>query len=220
MRSHALILLIVLWLRAWPVDAAPAASAASALLADVAVRIETLAPGTRGLCTGWIGWSEPSRSAVYTAAHCYQDGATYRIALPSGAFVYATGLTRWEQEDLMALWIPIGGLRMLRTWKPLPDRAFRALHVLNIPDRPLQIVETPVERVFKEIRFYNHAAAVAIPIYSVPGTSGAPIVDSADGRLLGMVVGHLSERREISAVIPAQFLYEILSNRSRPASRP
>ncbi len=195
-------------------DAAPSASV---LLADVAVRIETLAPAARGLCTGWIGWSEPSRSAVYTAAHCFQGGATYRIMLPSGAFVYATGLTRWEQEDLMALWIPIGGLRTLRTWKPLPDHAFRALHVLNMPDRPLQVIETTVERVFSEIRFYNHPAAVAIPIYSVPGTSGAPIVDSADGRLLGMVVGHLSERRDISAVIPAQFLYEILSKRS---SRP
>ncbi len=83
--------------------------------------------------------------------------------------------------------------------------------------QPQRAGETTVERVLSEIRFYNHPAAVAIPIYSVPGTSGAPIVDSADGRLLGMVVGHLSERRDISAVIPAQFLYEILSKRS---SRP
>lgn len=216
-RLRVVLLAGLLWLQAWPAGAAPSLDAATQLLQHVTVRIEAEAPGVRGNCTGWIGWSEPSRSAVYTAAHCAYADAAYRVILPSGDFVYATGSTRWNQEDLMALWIPIGGLRTLRSWKPLPDRAFHALHALNTPGRPLQILQTPVERIYSEIRFFNHPAAVAIPIYSAPGTSGAPVVDAADGLLLGMVVGHLSERREVSAVLPAQFLYEVLSNASRPA---
>lgn len=217
-RLRALLVLVLLWVQVWPAGAAPSTEPTRQLLQEVAVRIEAVSPGQRGICTGWIGWSESTRSAVYTAAHCYQDGAAYRITLATGDSVYATSLSRWDQEDLMALWIPLGGLRVLRIWKPLPQGSFRAMHVLNMPGRPLQIVETPVERVYREIRFYNHPAAVAIPVYSVPGTSGAPIVDSADGVLLGMVVGHLTERREISAVIPAQYIYDILSNASRPAT--
>lgn len=219
LRFLAVMLAAAFWMQG-PAGAAPTADSTRQLLHDVAVRIEALTPGARGFCTGWVGWSEPSRSAIYTAAHCYQEGATFRVVLPSGDVVHATGVARWNQEDLMALWIPIGGLRMLRVWKPMPDRSFRSLHVVNTPGRALQILETPIERVFSEIRFYNHPAALAIPIYSAPGTSGSPIVDVADGLLLGMVVGHLTERRDISAVIPAQFLYEVLSNASRPASRP
>lgn len=220
LRVPALIAVVFLCLQSGSIAAAPAGEPARLLLQDVAVRIEAKTPEARGLCTGWIGWSEPSRSIVYTAAHCYEDGAAYRVILGNGDIVSVMGLTRWDQEDLMALWIPLGGLRVLRMWKPIPSQAFRALHVINQPGVVQQIVETPIERVYSEIRFYNHPAAVAIPIYSAPGTSGAPLVDATDGLLLGMVVGHLSEYRGISAVIPAQFLYEILSkagsNRTRP----
>lgn len=210
LRVAALIAVAFLCLPSGAIAAAPSGEPARQLLQDVAVRIEAITPEIRGLCTGWIGWSEPTRSVVYTAAHCYEDGAAYRVILGNGDMVSVIGLVRWDQEDLMALWIPLGGLRVLRMWKPMPAHAFRALHVVNTPGTAQQIVETSIERVFDEIRFNNHSAAVAIPIYSAPGTSGAPLVDARDGLLLGMVVGHLSQHRAISAVIPAQFLYELL----------
>ena len=218
-RVAALIAVAFLCLQSGAIAAAPAAELARQLLQDVAVRIETTTPEARRLCTGWIGWSEPTRSVVYTAAHCYEDGAEYRVILGNGDMISVMGLTRWGQEDVMALWIPLGGLRVLRMWKPLPAQAFRALHVVNTPGTPQQILETSIERVFSEIRFYNHSAAVAIPIYSAPGTSGAPLVDAADGLLLGMVVGYVSPHRGVSAVIPAQFLYELLSKATKPTGR-
>jgi hypothetical protein len=211
LRLSALFAVMFLCLQSGSTAAAPTGETPRQLLQDVAVRIEATTLNARGLCTGWIGWSEASRSVVYTAAHCYEDGASYRVILGSGDRISVIGLTRWDQEDLMALWIPVGGLRALRMWKPLPGLAFRTLHVVNTPGAAQQIVETAIERVFSEIRFHNHPAAVAIPVYSAPGTSGAPLVDAKDGVLLGMVVGHLSERRTVSAVIPAQFLHDLLS---------
>lgn len=221
LRVPALIAVAFLCLPSGSLAAAPAREPAIQLLQDAAVRIESTTADARGLCTGWIGWSEPTRSVVYTAAHCYEDGATYRVILWNGDMISVTGMTRWDQEDFMALWIPVGRLRMLRMWKPIPTHAFRAVHVVNTPGADQQIMETKVDRVLSEIRFFNHPAALAIPIYSAPGTSGAPLIDAADGLLLGMVVGHLSEDRGISAVIPARFLYELLVKAGpKPTDKP
>ncbi len=178
---------------------------------QAAVRIEVDLPTGRARCTGWIGFTDPARSAVYTAAHCYRPGGQYRVTLESGDAVSASNLTRWPDIDLMALWIARGNLRTLRAWKPLPDGPFRALYVLSRMGGPLTLTETLVQRVYREIRFDNHPSAVAVPAYSPPGTSGAPIVDLADGMLVGMVIGFASERPEVAAVIPAELIYETLT---------
>jgi hypothetical protein len=80
------------------------------------------------------------------------------------------------------------------------------------------VLEQTVTRIFWEIRFENHPAAVAVPLYAVPGTSGAPVVDMADGLLVGMVVGFLLDRPDIAAVLPAHQIYDALvaAGRSRP----
>jgi hypothetical protein len=179
-------------------------------LQDAAVRIFVEGAGQRGLCTGWIGWSEEARSAVYTAAHCRQDGARYRVMLGSGDALYATHFTTWDSLDLMALWVPRGRLRALRGWKPLPNGPFHALYVLSERGHTLRLVDVPIPRVYWEIRFENHPAAVALPLHSVPGTSGAPVVDVSDGLLVGMVVGFVTERPEVAAVVPAQSIYDAL----------
>jgi len=153
LRVAALIAVAFLCLPSGAIAAAPSGEPARQLLQDVAVRIEAITPEIRGVCTGWIGWSEPTRSVVYTAAHCYEDGATYRVILGNGDMVSVIGLVRWDQEDLMALWIPLGGLRVLRMWKPMPAHAFRALHVVNTPGTAQQIVETSIERVFDRDSF-------------------------------------------------------------------
>ena len=75
---------------------------------------------------------------------------------------------------------------------------------------PLRFVDVPIPRVYWEIRFENHPSAVALPLYSVPGTSGAPVVDASDGLLIGMVVGYATERPEVAAVVPAQTIYDAL----------
>ncbi|HEY3247767.1 MAG TPA: serine protease [bacterium] len=197
--------------------AAPASAGPSAAelirqqLWQAAVRIEIDLPTTRARCTGWIGYTEPGRSAAYTAAHCYREGAQYRVTLENGDLVAASNLTRWPGIDLMALWIPRGNLRALRAWKPLPDGPFRALYVLSKMGGPLILTEALVQRVYREIRFDDHPTAVAVPAYSQPGTSGAPIVDLADGMLIGMVIGYASERPEVAAVIPAERIYETLA---------
>jgi S1-C subfamily serine protease len=198
--------------------AAPAAAGPSTSeqirrqLWQAAVRIEVDLPTARALCTGWIGYSDSSRSAVYTAAHCYRDGAQYRITLETGDAPAATSVTRWPEIDLMALWIPKGNLRALRSWKPLPDGPFRAVYVLSRRGGPLTLTETLVDRVYREIRFDNYPSAVAVPAHSRPGTSGAPILDLADGLLIGMVIGYANERPEVAAVIPAELIYEALSS--------
>ena len=69
-----------------------------------------------------------------------------------------------------------------------------------------------MDRVFREIRFDNYPSAVAVPAQSRPGTSGAPILDLADGLLIGMVIGFANERPDVAAVIPAELIYEALSS--------
>ncbi|MGH2349915.1 MAG: S1 family peptidase [bacterium] len=178
---------------------------------QAAVRVEVDLPTRRALCTGWIGYSDSVRSAVYTAAHCYREGAQYRITLDTGDAQVATSVTRWPEVDLMALWISKGNLRALRSWKRLPEGPFRAVYVVRARDGPLTLTETLVERVYREIRFDNYPSAVAVPAYSRPGTSGAPILDLADGLLVGMVIGYANERPDVAAVIPAELIYEVLS---------
>ncbi len=182
------------------------------LLAQVAVRVDVELPGGRGACTGWVGWSEPARSAVYTAAHCFRDDARYRLEFSTGDAVYATGMARWEALDLMALWAPRGLLPALRVWKPLPSGPFRVLYVLRDRDAGVRVADAHIPRVYWEIRFQNHPAAVALPLYSAPGTSGSPVVDAADGLLVGMVVGFLVDRQDIAAVVPAQQIHAALLN--------
>lgn len=205
------LLLILVLLSAWPVSAAVplAPDQLRQHLTEASVRIEIDTAAEHGLCTGWVGWSEENRSAVYTAGHCFRDGARYRLILANGDAASAIGLARWDELDLMALWIPRGHLRALRDWKPIPDGPFRALYILQ--DRGnLRVLERIVSRIFWEIRFENHPAAVAIPLYTIPGTSGAPIVDMADGMLVGMVVGYLMDRTEIAAMLPASHIYDAL----------
>jgi len=222
-RDAARIVVLGLLVLAWPAPAAPATpapppqdlDAARQLLEEAAVRIDVEGAQVRGVCTGWIGWTEESRSAAYTAAHCFRQGASYRITLRGGEPVYATGFMRWEDLDLMALWLPRGRLRALRGWKRLPGGPFHAMYVLNERGARLRFVDAPVPRVYWEIRFENHPAAVALPLYSAPGTSGAPIIDGADGLLIGMVVGFVSDRPDIAAVVPAQSIYDLLVQASR-----
>ncbi len=201
---------------AWPVGAAPsrqtqapAVEQLRQLLQTVTVRIDVEMPDQRGVCTGWVGWSEATRSAVYTAAHCYQPNGKYRITV-GGEVIYANGFAKWDGLDLMALWIPRGQLPVLRSWKQLPGAPFRAMYMLSEHGNGMRLVEVDIPRVYWEIRFENRPAAVAVPLYSYPGTSGAPIIDLADGLLVGMVVGFLDERPDIAAVVPAQTIYEAL----------
>ena len=211
-----LVLLVAVW--SWPVqaDPTPTREQARQFVKEVSVRIEIEAPDLSELCTGWIGWTEPGRSAIYTAAHCYQVGAQYRVTLASGETVYASNSpVRWTGVDLMVLWIPRGPLRAIRAWKPIPERAFHALYVLSGEGGTLEVTETPVARLYREIVFVNSPAAVAMPIYVRPGTSGAPVLDEADNLLLGMVVGHISDRQDITAIIPAIRIHKALVDAAR-----
>lgn len=196
-------------------QAPPTAEQLRQFLQSVTVHIDIEMPERRGVCSGWIGWSEAGRSAVYTAAHCYQPNAIYRIKVGSGDPTTSTGFAKWDALDLMALWIPRGPLPVLRTWKQIPSTPFRAMYMLTERGSGTRLVEVDIPRVYSEIRFENHPAAVALPLYSYPGTSGAPIIDLADGVLVGMVVGFLDERPDIAAVVPAQSIYEALISGSR-----
>lgn len=181
-----------------------------------AVRIEIGDDATRTICTGWVGWSEVARSVAYTAGHCFRAGARYRIVIAGSDIAeYATNLTRWETLDLMVLWFPRGGLPALRVWKPMPTGPFRAVYVLSERGGPLRLVDITVPRIPSEIRFYTHPMAVAIPLPSAPGTSGAPVVDLDDGALLGMIVGYAFDRPALAAVIPAQSIYDALTAPTR-----
>ena len=115
----------------------------------------------------------------------------------------------------MALWIPKGHLPVLRAWKHLPVAPFRAMYMLTERGNGSRLVEVDIPRVYSEIRFENRPGAVALPLYSFPGTSGSPIIDLADGLLLGMVVGYLDERPDIAAVVPAQTIYDALVSAAR-----
>ena len=196
---------------------APTANQVRQIVSHASVRIEVEDAVMRGVCTGWIGWSEDTRSAAYTAAHCFRAGARYRLIVAgSDDVVYATNLTRWESLDLMVLWFPRGGLPALRSWKPMPAGPFRAVYVLSARGAPLRLVDVAVPRVHWEIRFNTHPLAVAVPLMSVPGTSGAPVVDLRDGALVGMIVGFAVDRPELAAVVPAQSIYDALVAASRP----
>jgi len=207
----SLLVLLAVW--SWPAhaDSAPTIGQARQFIKDVSVRIDIEAPDVLELCTGWIGWTEREWSAVYTAAHCFRKDAQYKLTLASGDSVTATGApVRWPKLDLMVLWIPRGPLPAIRTWKEIPDGAFSVLYVLSGARGTLEVTETKIPRVYREIVFVNSPAAVAMPIYVRPGTSGAPILDPADNRLIGMVVGHISDRQDITAMIPAFRIYRAL----------
>ncbi len=221
---RAILITLLSVLTAWPVSAAasePVESAARAAqeirqtVAHIAVRVEVEGSGTENVCTGWIGWSEEGRSAAYTAAHCYRAGARYRLIVAGGDPVYATSLARWDGLDLMVLWFPRGHLPALRIWKPLPAGAFRAVYALSEHGAPLRLVDVAIPRVYWEIRFQSHPLAVALPLTSAPGTSGAPVVDLADGALIGMIVGFALDRPELAAVVPAQSIYDALTTATR-----
>ncbi len=189
----------------------PSSDQIRAVVSQAAVRIEVEDAGFHGLCTGWVGWSEEGRSAAYTAGHCYRPGAYYRLTGIDGrAPVYAMSLSRWEHLDLMVLWFPRGMLPALRFWKPLPAGPFRALYVFTQRGGPQRVVDVDVARVWWEVRFYTHPAAVAVPLLSAPGTSGAPVVDLADGALVGMIVGYAADHPNLAAVLPAQSIYDTL----------
>lgn len=200
----------------WPAGATPAPQTSVAsdqlrqFLETVTVHIDIETPDHRGICTGWVGWSESARSAVYTAAHCYNPDGKYRATIGKGNTLPAAGVTKWDAPDLMVLWVPRGNLPILETWKPLPTASFRALYMLYERGAGSHLVEVEIPRIYSEIRFTNNPASVAIPMTSYPGTSGAPIVDAADGALVGMVVGFLENRPDIAAVIPAQTIYKAL----------
>src|SRR5256886_7198010 len=74
---------------AWPVGAAPTPLPQASpgidqlrqFLQAVIVHIDIDMPERRGVCTGWVGWTESARSAVYTAAHCFQPDARYRVTI-------------------------------------------------------------------------------------------------------------------------------------------
>jgi hypothetical protein len=74
----------------------------------------------------------------------------------------------------------------------------------------MRLVEVDISRIYWEIRFRNLPGAVALPLSSYPGTSGSPIIDRADGVLLGMVLGYLDEHPDIAAVVPSQMIYDAL----------
>ncbi|TMJ13182.1 MAG: trypsin-like peptidase domain-containing protein [Bacillati bacterium ANGP1] len=202
---------------AWPVGAAPTPLPQASpgidqlrqFLQAVIVHIDIDMPERRGVCTGWVGWTESARSAVYTAAHCFQPDARYRVTIGTENILSA-GFTKWDALDLMALWIPRGQLPVLRAWKHMPDTPFRAMYMLTERGNGSRLIEVDIPRVYSEIRFENRPAAVALPLYSYPGTSGSPIIDLADGRLIGMVVGYLDDRPDIAAVVPAQSIYDAL----------
>jgi len=211
-----LLALVAVWstpaAAAPPRTLAPTADQIRHIVSHAAVRIEVEDADTRSVCTGWIGWSEDTRSAAYTAAHCFRAGARYRLTvIGSDDAVYATNLTRWESLDLMVLWFPRGGLPALRFWKPVPAGAFHAVYVLSERGAALRLVDVAVPRVHWEIRFHTHPVAVAIPLLSAPGTSGAPLVDLADGALVGMIVGFAVDRPALAAVVPAQSIYDALT---------
>jgi len=194
----------------------PTAEQVRSVVAHAAVRIEVEDADSRSVCTGWIGWSEDTRSAAYTAAHCYRPAAHYRLTVIDGSdAVYATNIVRWENLDLMVLWFPRGGLAALRSWKPMPGGPFRAVYVLSERGAPPRLVDVVVPRVHWEVRFHTHPAAVAIPLLSVPGTSGAPVVDLADGALVGMIVGFAADQPALAAVVPAQSIFDALTAPAR-----
>src|SRR3989442_975647 len=96
-----------------------------------------------------------------------------------------------------------------------PVAPVRAMYMLTERGNGSRLVEVDIPRVYSEIRFENRPGAVALPLYSFPGTSGSPIIDLADGLLLGMVVGYLDERPDIAAVVPAQTIYDALVSAAR-----
>jgi hypothetical protein len=175
----------------------------------VTVRIDIDLPDRRGICTGWVGWTETVRSAVYTAAHCYQPDGKYRATIGRDSLP-ADGVTKWDGPDLMVLWIARGNLPIVWSWKPLPTTPFRAVYMLYERGSGSHFMGVDIPRIYSEIRFQNHPASVALPLTIYPGTSGAPIVDAADGALVGMVVGFLENRPDIAAVVPAQTIYKTL----------
>lgn len=209
--------IVVALVLAWPVGAAPTPRTQASPAVDqirqflqaVIVHIDIDMPERRGICTGWVGWTESTRSAVYTAAHCFHPDAKYRVTVGSET-VASAGFTKWDALDLMVLWIPRGQLPVLRTWKSIPDAPFRAMYMLTERSSGSRLVEVDIPRVYWEIRFENRPAAIALPLYSYPGTSGSPVIDLADGRLIGMVVGYLDDRPDIAAVVPAQSIYDAL----------
>ncbi len=219
-RAVLILLLAVVLVSSADATQAPASEEVHQFLKDVTVRIDIDAGALREICTGWIGWSEPAGSAVYTAAHCFRESGHYRLTLSSGDTVYASSLVRWTELDLMALWIDRGQLRAIRSWKPIPETGFRALYVLNADGRKLELIETQVSRIYREIQFENSPAAVAIPIHVLPGTSGAPILDLTDGVLLGMVVGRIPDRLDITAVIPANLIHKALADAAEGRQTP
>jgi hypothetical protein len=215
-RWSAVVLVAVVVLQ-WPASAMPPLQTQAlptdqlhAFLEAVTVRIDIDMPDRRGICTGWVGWTEVERSAVYTAAHCYQPDGTYRATFGGRDSLSAAGVTKWDAPDLMVLWIGRGKLPIVWSWKPLPTTPFRALYMLYEPGNGSRLVEVDIPRIYSEIRYQNQPAAVALPMTIYPGTSGAPIIDATDGALVGMVVGHLENRPDIASVIPAQTIYKTL----------
>ncbi len=213
-RIRVLAAICLVALVSWPgrANRPPSLAEARELLKDVAVHIDIETPTAPEICTGWIGWSEEGRSAVYTAGHCFQTSARYRLTLSTGEILYATGHVRWPGSDLMALWIPRGPLRAIRAWKAMPKGSFRALYILNGEGVMLEVAESQIPHPYPEIIFLNAPAAVALPMPVLPGTSGAPVLDAADSKLVGMVVGRVPGRKEIAAIIPASRIYKVLVN--------
>lgn len=219
-RARALTIICVVVLVAWPAhaDRAPTLAEARQFLKDIAVHIDIENTTVPEVCTGWVGWSEEGQSAVYTAGHCFKSGARYRLTLASGEILYASDFVKpasWSGVDLMVLWIPRGPLRAIRAWKVMPKGPFRALYILNGEGVMLEATESQIAHPYSEVVFLNSPAAVALPMPVVPGTSGAPVLDAADSKLVGMVVGRVPGRTDIAAIIPASRIYKALTDSTK-----
>src|SRR2546427_12118804 len=156
---------------AWPAGAAPQPQTQAApsveqlrqFLGSVIVRIDIDLPERRGVCTGWIGWTESSRSAIYTAAHCYQPDAKYLVTIGSESIV-SNGFTKWDSLDLMALRIPKGHLPVLRAWKHLPVVPFRAMYMLTERGNGSRLVGVAIPRAYADIRLQNRSTSATPPL--------------------------------------------------------
>src|SRR5712691_7135378 len=132
------VVLVAVVLLGWPASAMPSLQAQALptdhlhqFLETVTVRIDMDLPDRRGICTGWVGWTEAERSAAYTAAHCYQPDGKYRATIGGRASLSASGVTRRAAPHLMVRWVARGLLHLLGARNARPPAPCRALYRLG-----------------------------------------------------------------------------------------
>lgn len=166
------------------------------------VYIET----NRGSGSGFIvdpkGW-------IVTNDHVIKGARRIHVGVGGeDAEIPAEVIAKWPELDLAVLSIEGGDLPFLPLGDPTAVEIGTEVYALG---SPLGLRNSVSKGILSARRAEEGLELLQITAPVSPGSSGGPVL-TANGEVLGVTVGYLSEGQNLNFAIPANYVYELLTN--------